>query len=94
MVCLECSERVSCTVPRWMIEGLKVYYLEARPHFIRPEGLRKVKRLPTVDEQNEVVTEPFFVNSKGNTDFRARAIVDQFTAAVSFYWILASFNGF
>ena len=80
--CLESTGRVACTVPRWVIEGFKVYYLEPRPHFISSEGLKKYKRMPTEGEQTEVTTEPFFVNSKGNADFRVKCIVDQFTSAV------------
>lgn len=30
--------RVSHQVPRWLIHGLRKYYLEARPHFISDEG--------------------------------------------------------
>ena len=82
MVCLESIQRVVCTLPRWVIKGIKVYYLEARPNFIGPEGLSKVKRLPIHGEHNVVVTEQLFVNSQGNTEFRVKSIVDQFTETV------------
>jgi hypothetical protein len=85
-VCLESSERVRSTVPRWVVEGLKVYYFEARPHFIGTTGVATYKRLPTTEETNEVMTSPLFVNSQGNTDFRVKAICDQFTAMVCDKW--------
>ena len=68
----------------WVVEGLKVYYLESRPHFIPEDGLGTFKRFPTQDEmdQNEIVTEPFFVNSSGNINFRVKSIVDQFMESV------------
>ena len=31
--------RSSHTVPRWLVDGLKTYYLEARPHFLPKEDV-------------------------------------------------------
>ncbi len=85
--CHESSARFCCTVPRWVVEGFKVYYLESRPNFISSEGLSKVKRTPALEDGTEVTTEPFFVNSMGNVEFRVKTIVGQFTSTVCFYAI-------
>ena len=73
-------------MPRWVVEGFKVYYLECRPNFIGAEGIDRVTRRPVLTshetDPNVIITEPFFVNSKGSTSFRVKSIVDQFAALV------------
>ena len=63
-------------IPLLVAQGLMVYYEGVRPYFIKPEGLSKVKRY--IQSENMYVapyyvdTEPFFVNSWGSIDFKAR----------------------
>lgn len=64
-------DKVLHIVPRWLAEALMVYFKEVRPNFTTTEGVSKVKR---VFKEYFVVTEKFFVNSKGKTDFEMRQI--------------------
>ena len=63
-------------IPLLVAQGLMVYYEGVRPYLIKPEGLSKVKRY--MQSENMYVapyyvdTEPFFVNSWGSIDFKAR----------------------
>ena len=63
-------------IPLLVAQGLMVYYEGVRPYFIKPEGLSKVKRYMQSENMNAapyyVDTEPFFVNSWGSIDFKAR----------------------
>lgn len=82
MFFLEARGRVACKIPRWLALGFKIYYLHVRPNFMPLKGLDKIRRLPTVDETNIVVTEQFFINSKGTHSFRVKGIVDQICSQV------------
>ena len=63
-------------IPLLVAQGLMVYYEGVRPYFIKPEGLSKVKRYMQSENMYAapyyVDTEPFFVNSWGSIDFKAR----------------------
>ncbi len=89
VVCLGSFERSEHTLPRWLVETLKVYYLEVRPYFLSSEGVGKFERriLNGINQEDFYVinTEIMFINSGGNADFRARTCVDQFTAGVSIF---------
>ena len=73
--------RSSHTVPRWVVDGLKTYYLEARPHFLPKEGLDVFTRV-FADDERTVRTYRFFVNSNGLTHFKVRQLCDQFKDTV------------
>ena len=73
--------RSSHTVPRWLVDGLKTYYLEARPHFLLKEGLDVFTRV-FADDTRTVRTHRVFVNSNGSTHFKVRQLCDQFKDTV------------
>lgn len=94
-VSLESSQgavtRVEHEIPIWIVPGLKLYFLEVRPHFMPATGISKWRRrfvnratsdVETVwsdDAQVPTVqTQCFFVNSTGKDDFRVRTVVQQF----------------
>lgn len=81
----ESVDRSVHPVPRWLVEGLKLYYLEVRPSYIPASGVGKVKRRFADQPTLEIETEYFFVNSVGSTKFRARSVADQITANVSIF---------
>ena len=80
--CLESTKRVNCKIPGWLVDALKVYFLECRKHFLDSAKLEKVKR-QMEDEETWPSTENFFVNSKGTNKFRTKSIADQFETVVS-----------
>ena len=81
--------RLSHTVPRWLVDGLKTYYLEARPHFLPKEGLDVFTRV-FPDDTRTVKTHRFFVNSNGSTQFKVRQLCDQFQDTVSIHNAMVS----
>ena len=73
--------RLSHTVPRWLVDGLKTYYLEARPHFLPKGGLEVFTRVFAEDTRT-VKAHRFFVNSNGSNQFKVRQLCDQFKDTV------------
>ena len=77
-------DRIERKVPRWLVKGMKLYYLAVRPHFIRlgktiaPKVQRRFR-----GETIEVTTEPLFCDISGSFDFRVKTVADEFTATVS-----------
>ena len=76
--------------PRWFVEALKVYFLEARPVFLKKHPNQreqsmamKFQRLdPSGVEKRPIRTELLFDNSTGNHNFRAKHVSDQFMEQV------------
>ena len=80
--CEHTTMRGDYEVPCWLVNGIKLYYLYVRSHFLPHEGTGKFTR-QFPGRGDSVVTEVVFVNSGGKKDFRVRAIVDQFKNVVS-----------
>jgi len=69
--------RLTYSVPKFIVRGLKLYYLEARPHFMPAEGVSTwSRRFPgyTVGMDYTVETTSLFINSNGKDTFRSRPI--------------------
>ena len=73
--------RLSHTVPRWLVDGLKTYFLEARPH-IQPKEVLENFTMVFADDIRTVNTHRFFVNRKVSTQFKVRQLCDQFKDTV------------
>lgn len=68
--------------PRYIVDGLRVYFVGARPYFLPEKGLPIFERCLQNDERT-VKTEAFFVNSLGQTEFRHNVIANQYEQKVS-----------
>ena len=85
-VCLVSTERSNHILPRWLVQGLKLYHTEVRPHFL-PQSVpeEKISFTRSFPEQPiQVKTELFFVNSSGNTKFRVNRIAATVSDMVRF----------
>ena len=73
-----CAQYSVFSMPKWVIAGLRAYYLGARPFFISADDIPTVNRFfPNCGERG-IVTQLFFYNSKGSSDFRPTNISSQF----------------
>ena len=71
-LCSGSTHHVLHTIPVWVAKAMRTYYLGARDNFLMTSGkeLPFLRRMvPGLDKS--VITKKFFVNSKGNTEFRA-----------------------
>ena len=71
--------------PRWLVEALRVYFVDTRQDFLKNhrDSTMKFQRLdPTGVEKRPIRTELLFVNSAGNHDFRVKHVSDQFMVQV------------
>ena len=86
------TKRNQYKFPRWFVEALKVYFLEARPVFLKKNANQReqsiamrFERLDPSDageEKRPIRTEVLFVNSNGNPNIRPKLVNDCFMAYV------------
>ena len=81
----------SFRIPHIVGEAMLIYFEAVRPYFIKPEGIDQKKRFMQSPSQGippyYVMTEPFFVNSWGKTQFKVRNIrnrIEQVTNQILF----------